>query len=72
MIQMKNKVNELFDNATDIIGVARRIAYSKEITLDQAIQALKIAALLELRKELDHIGYGISEVSDNLGALSNE
>ena len=29
-------------------------------------------ALRELRKELDHIGYGISEVSDNLGALSNE
>lgn len=34
---MKNKVNKLFDNATDIVGVARRIAYEKEITLDQAM-----------------------------------
>lgn len=33
---MKNKVNELFDNATDIVGVARRIPTDEEIAASLA------------------------------------
>ena len=59
----------LYDNTCDILDTARDIAADTSTSIDQSLQAMKIAALLELREALESIDNGITEVNDSLGTL---
>lgn len=61
--------NKLYNNACDVLDTARNIAADTSTSIDQSLQAMKIAALLELREALDSIDNGITEVNDSLGTL---
>lgn len=61
--------NELCNNACDILDTARDIAADTSTSIDQSLQAMKIAALLELREALESIDNRITEVNDSLGTL---
>ena len=47
------ELERLYDNALDIVNLAYRIAYKKDVSLSQALQALSVAAELQKRKELE-------------------
>lgn len=57
--------NELYNNVCDILDTARDIAADTSTSIDQTLQAMKIAALLELRTQL-------ASINDEVSALSAE
>lgn len=59
----------LYDNTCDILDTARDIAADTSTSIDQPLQLMKIAALLELREAIESIDNGITEVNDSLGSL---
>lgn len=62
-------MKERYNSACAVLEEAKKLAEDTSTSLDQALQAMEIVALLELREALESIDNGITEVNDSLGTL---
>lgn len=58
--------SKLYNNTCDILDEAREIAADASVTMDQAIQAMKIAQLMEIEKALVSIMESIDYIGCNI------
>lgn len=62
----KEMPSKLYNNTCDILDEAREIAADASVTMDQAIQAMKIAQLMEIEKALVSIMESIDYIGCNI------
>lgn len=53
----------LYDDACDIADVIRDVTADSGISQEQAAKAVEIAALLQIKDELDNIDYELQDLS---------
>lgn len=54
---------KLYDDACDIADVIRDVTADSGVSQEQAVKAVEIAALLQIKDELDNIDYELQDLS---------